>query len=72
MDTTNHTVPSAIRIEAHGTDPAQAMDDLPRLYAGIDWSTGPTRAGAYRYRYAATGDTAMSLRTSQMLSLIHI
>ncbi|PZF62024.1 hypothetical protein DEI92_00395 [Curtobacterium sp. MCBD17_034] len=66
MDTTTGAAATPIRIEAHGLDADRAMDDLPRLYAGAAWSSAPTRATPYRYRYAAMGDTDLTLRTSRM------
>lgn len=55
-----------VRIEAQGADTERALDDLPRLYAGTTWSTRAVGGRAFRYRYAAKGDTALTLRTSRM------
>jgi AraC-like DNA-binding protein len=54
-----------IRLEASGTDVDRAPDVLGGFYAGTDWTVTPT-AEPFSFRYAALGDPAMTLRTSQM------
>lgn len=55
----------SIRIEAVGSDVDRAPRTLRGFYAGTDWTVTPT-TGPFSYRYAALGDAAMTLRTSQM------
>lgn len=54
-----------VRLEAVGRDPRVARPTLSSFYDGTDWKTHATDR-AYSYRYAAIGDEAMTLRTSQM------
>ncbi len=54
-----------IRLEAAGTDVERAPEVLGGFYAGTDWTVTPT-TGPFSFRYAALGDAAMTLRTSQM------
>lgn len=54
-----------IRLEAAGTDVDRAPNVLGGFYAGTDWTVTPT-AEPFSFRYAALGDAAMTLRTSQM------
>ncbi|NRG42318.1 AraC family transcriptional regulator [Rathayibacter sp. VKM Ac-2835] len=54
-----------IRIEAVGSDVERAPSVLRGFYAGTDWTVTPS-AAPFSYRYAALGDAAMTLRTSQM------
>lgn len=56
---------SEVRLEAVGHDVDQARVELSRFYAGSDWMSDRT-GDDYSYRYAAVGDTAMTLRTSEM------
>lgn len=56
---------SAVRTEASGTHPDDAMADLPGLYAGRHWATRTT-AAPYSYRYLAVGDERLTLRRSRM------
>jgi AraC-like DNA-binding protein len=55
----------SIRIEAVGSDVDRAPSVLENFYAGTDWTITPSTA-PFSFRYAALGDTAMTLRTSQM------
>ncbi|RNE62256.1 helix-turn-helix transcriptional regulator [Cryobacterium tepidiphilum] len=55
-----------VRLEAVGRDPEIARHTLSGFYDGAEWKTHATTARAYSYRYAAIGDNAMTLRTSQM------
>ena len=54
-----------IRIEAVGHDVERAPEVLGAFYSGTDWTVTPT-AEPFSFRYAALGDAAMTLRTSQM------
>lgn len=58
-----------VRLEAEGRDNDQARTTLSAFYDGSEWSTRPTGPG-YSYRYAAVGDGAMTLRTSEMRGYI--
>ncbi|TDX79050.1 AraC-like DNA-binding protein [Rathayibacter sp. PhB151] len=55
----------SIRIEAVGDDVERAPVVLSGFYAGTDWTVTPSDA-PFSFRYAALGDAAMTLRTSQM------
>lgn len=55
----------SIRIEAVGSDVERAPSVLENFYAGTDWTVTPS-TGPFSFRYAALGDAAMTLRTSQM------
>jgi AraC-like DNA-binding protein len=54
-----------IRLEAAGRDTEQALAELTPFYDGSGWTTARTDR-PYSYRYAAIGDTEMTLRTSRM------
>lgn len=54
-----------VRLEAVGRDPEVARPTLSAFYDGAEWDTHATDR-LYSYRYAAIGDEAMTLRTSQM------
>ncbi|MBF4463018.1 MULTISPECIES: AraC family transcriptional regulator [unclassified Rathayibacter] len=54
-----------VRLEAGGEDPDEARHRLARLYNGDDWLAATTDSD-FAYRYAALGDTGMTLRTSRM------
>lgn len=51
----------AVRIEAHGTEPAAFVTEVGGLYRGGDWTARPT-GQPFAYRYTAVGDTAVTLR----------
>lgn len=54
-----------VRIEAAGSVPDEAVSTLSGFYDGSQWATR-TIDRAYTFRYAALGDGAMTLRTSNM------
>ncbi|MHC2187277.1 helix-turn-helix domain-containing protein [Rathayibacter agropyri] len=54
-----------VRLQAGGGDPDEARHRLARLYNGDEWRAATT-GSAFTYRYAAIGDTGMTLRTSRM------
>jgi len=56
---------SRVRLEAEGTDTEQALQQLTPFYDGSGWVSASTDR-PYSYRYAAIGDTAMTMRTSKM------
>jgi len=56
-------VPARVRIKAAGTELDAARLELAPLYEGTDWHADVT-TGTFGFRYAAAGDTDMSLRTS--------
>ncbi|MGN6743979.1 MAG: hypothetical protein ACTHJL_11905 [Amnibacterium sp.] len=61
---------SRVRIEAAGDHPDDAMSTLAPLYGGSQWWSAAT-GRPYRYRYAAVGDDALTLRTSRIEGRIH-
>ncbi|WP_210508919.1 AraC family transcriptional regulator [Naasia sp. SYSU D00057] len=56
---------SRVRLEAEGRDTEQALHELAPFYDGSGWEAARTD-GDYSYRYAAIGDTSMTLRTSRI------
>lgn len=54
-----------VRLQAGGGDPDEARHRLARLYNGDDWRAATTGSD-FTYRYAAIGDSGMTLRTSRM------
>lgn len=55
----------AVRLEASGSSPDEAMATLPGMYGGKHWHSTRTE-GAYGYRYLAAGDRMLTLRRSQL------
>jgi AraC-like DNA-binding protein len=56
--------PATVRVDERGDSLADAERTLTTAYAGIDWSADTTDV-PFRYRYAASGDAAMTLRSVQ-------
>ena len=56
---------SAVRIEAHGTDPHAFVAEVGALYDGKGWAARPTDR-AFSYRYTALGDETITLRRSRI------
>jgi AraC-like DNA-binding protein len=56
--------PATVRVDERGDSLADAERTLTTAYAGIDWSADATDV-PFRYRYAASGDAAMTLRSVQ-------
>ncbi|AZZ56770.1 hypothetical protein [Rathayibacter iranicus] len=54
-----------VRLQAGGGDPDEARHRLARLYNGDDWRAATTGSD-FTYRYAAIGDSGMTLRISRM------
>lgn len=55
---------SRIRVDERGDELAAARETLSTAYAGIAWEAETTDT-AFSYRYAATGDASMTLRSVQ-------
>lgn len=60
---------SAVRIEAHGTEPAAVVAEVGGLYDGKDWAARPTDQ-PFTYRYTALGDDRITLRRSRITGYI--
>jgi AraC-like DNA-binding protein len=56
--------PATVRVDERGDSLADAERTLATAYAGIDWSADTTDV-PFSYRYAASGDAAMTLRSVQ-------
>ncbi len=56
--------PATVRVDERGDSLADAERTLTTAYAGIDWSADTTDV-PFSYRYAASGDAAMTLRSVQ-------
>lgn len=58
-----------IRVDERGDDLTAARATLSSAYAGVAWSADQTSA-QFSYRYAAAGDTSMTLRAVQFAGLL--
>lgn len=54
-----------VRIEAHGSEPAEFVHQVGGLCDGHGWTARPTD-GPFAYRYTALGDAALTLHRAQV------